>query len=170
MIFGCQSSIIHASVDIHIDIQPGKSMQGHSAMDIKKINIHEWISMFCGYQSSIIHAYNDIHLEIHWFLWMPMHGLAMDSRSRDNKERMYRQVSRVRWTIFVFLWYVYFGHILQRKFAVQVIAKVKKNFSIPVLEVQVGYIFTACNSKRSLPIRSISIKRRIKKKKYLYKI
>jgi len=36
MIFGCQSWIIHASVDIHIDIQAGISMQGHSAMDIRK--------------------------------------------------------------------------------------------------------------------------------------
>jgi len=36
MIFGYQFSIIHTSVDIHIDIQPGISMQGHSAMDIRK--------------------------------------------------------------------------------------------------------------------------------------
>ena len=36
MIFGCQCSIIHTSVDIHIDIQAGISMQGHSAMDIRK--------------------------------------------------------------------------------------------------------------------------------------
>jgi len=36
MIFGCQSSIIHARVDIHIDIQAGISMKGHSTMDIRK--------------------------------------------------------------------------------------------------------------------------------------
>jgi len=35
MIFGCQSSIIHTSVDIHVDILAGISMQGHSAMDIR---------------------------------------------------------------------------------------------------------------------------------------
>ena len=47
MIFGCQSSITYTSVDIHIDIQAGISMQGHSAMDIRKtINIHEFMSMF----------------------------------------------------------------------------------------------------------------------------
>jgi len=34
MIFGYQSSIIHTSVDILIDIQAGISLQGHSAMDI----------------------------------------------------------------------------------------------------------------------------------------
>ena len=38
---GCQSSIIHTSVDIHINIQAGISMQGHSAMDIRK----QWISI-----------------------------------------------------------------------------------------------------------------------------
>jgi len=36
MIFACQSSAIHASVDIHIDIQAGISMQGHSSIDIRK--------------------------------------------------------------------------------------------------------------------------------------
>ena len=36
MIFGCRSSIIHRSVDIHIDIQAGISMQIHPAMDIRK--------------------------------------------------------------------------------------------------------------------------------------
>ena len=36
MIFRCQSSIIHTSVDIHIDIQAGISKKGHSAMDIRK--------------------------------------------------------------------------------------------------------------------------------------
>ena len=34
MNFGCQSSIIHTSVDIHIDIQAGIPMQGNSTMDI----------------------------------------------------------------------------------------------------------------------------------------
>jgi len=52
-------------MDIHIDIQAGISMQGHSAMDIRK----KYISMngypcFYGYQSSIIHAFMDIHLDI----------------------------------------------------------------------------------------------------------
>jgi len=36
MIFGRQSSIIHTSVDVHIDIQARISMQGHSAKDIRK--------------------------------------------------------------------------------------------------------------------------------------
>jgi len=36
LIFGCQSSIIHTSVNIHIDIQARISIQGHSAMDIRK--------------------------------------------------------------------------------------------------------------------------------------
>jgi len=35
MIFRCQSSIIHTSVDIHTGIQARISMQGHSAMDIR---------------------------------------------------------------------------------------------------------------------------------------
>jgi len=30
------SSFIHTRVDIHIDIQAGISMQGHSSMDIRK--------------------------------------------------------------------------------------------------------------------------------------
>ena len=34
--FLCQSSIIHTSVDIHIDVQAGISIQGHSEMDILK--------------------------------------------------------------------------------------------------------------------------------------
>jgi len=36
MVFGCQSSIIHNSEDIHTDIQAGISMQGHVATDIRK--------------------------------------------------------------------------------------------------------------------------------------
>jgi len=39
MIFGCQSSIIHTSVDIHIDIPAGISMKGRPAMDIRKRQI-----------------------------------------------------------------------------------------------------------------------------------
>jgi len=39
MIFGCQSSIIHTSVDIHIDIQAWISKQGHFATDIRKQQI-----------------------------------------------------------------------------------------------------------------------------------
>ena len=39
MMFGCQSSIIHTSVDIHIDIQGGISIQGHSEIDIRKQQI-----------------------------------------------------------------------------------------------------------------------------------
>jgi len=46
------------------------------------INIHKWISVFNGCKSSIIHASMDIHLDIHGFLWISMHRLAMDSRSR----------------------------------------------------------------------------------------
>jgi len=36
MIFGCQSSIIHTIVDIHIDIQAVISRQGHSTTGIRK--------------------------------------------------------------------------------------------------------------------------------------
>jgi len=36
MIFRCQSSIIHTSVYIHIDIQAGISMQGHFTVDIRE--------------------------------------------------------------------------------------------------------------------------------------
>jgi len=39
MTFGCQSLIIHTSVDIHIDIQVRISMQGYFAMDISKQQI-----------------------------------------------------------------------------------------------------------------------------------
>jgi len=84
MIFGCQSSIIHTSVDIQIDIQERISMQGYSAMDIRKqisINGH---TSFYGYHSSIIHAFMDIHLDILGFLWISIHWLAMDSRSRGS--------------------------------------------------------------------------------------
>jgi len=35
MIFGCHSSIIHISGDIHIDIQARISMEGHPEMDIR---------------------------------------------------------------------------------------------------------------------------------------
>jgi len=35
MISGHQSSIIHASVDIQIDIQVGISMKGQSTMDVR---------------------------------------------------------------------------------------------------------------------------------------
>jgi len=35
MIFGCQSSILHTSVDIHIDFQVMIYMQGHSTMDVR---------------------------------------------------------------------------------------------------------------------------------------
>jgi len=74
MIFGCQSSIIHSSVDIHIDIQARISMQGQSAMDIRKqqISINGY-PCFYEYQSSIIHAFMDIHLDILEFLWISMH-------------------------------------------------------------------------------------------------
>jgi len=38
--------------------------------------------MFYGYQSSIIHAIKDIHLDILEIVWISMHLVAMDSRSR----------------------------------------------------------------------------------------
>jgi len=70
MNFGCQSSIIHTSEGIHIDIQA--RMQGHSAMDIRKKyplrDIHVlWISVF-NYP-----CFMDIHLGILRFLWKSMH-------------------------------------------------------------------------------------------------
>jgi len=78
MYFGCHSSIIHASVDTHLDIQASVSIQGHSTIDIRWI----WISTnryqcFYGYQYSIIHVFMDIHWDIHWFLWIYMHELAI---------------------------------------------------------------------------------------------
>jgi len=55
MIFGCQSSIIiHASVDKHIDIQAGISMQGHSTMDVRN-TVHEYPRMD-------IHVFMDISI------------------------------------------------------------------------------------------------------------
>jgi len=76
MIFRGQSSIIHTSVDIHIDIQAGISMQGHSAMDIQTINIHElislllWMSVFnyhCFYGYPL--GYLLISMDIHALTW-----------------------------------------------------------------------------------------------------
>jgi len=60
MIFGCQSSIIHTSVDIHIDIQAGMFMQGHSAMDIRK-NKYSWIDTL---------VFMDISLQFSMLLWI----------------------------------------------------------------------------------------------------
>jgi len=61
-VFGCESSNIHISVDIHIDIQARVSMQGHSVMDIRKqkVFINGYPCVY-GYQFSIIHAFTDIH-------------------------------------------------------------------------------------------------------------
>jgi len=42
MSFGCQSSIIDTSVDIHIDIHARRICNEYPFT----INIHEWISMF----------------------------------------------------------------------------------------------------------------------------
>jgi len=42
-----------------------------------RIDIHVY-----GYQSLIIYALIDIHLDIHCFLWISIHGFAMDSRFR----------------------------------------------------------------------------------------
>jgi len=62
MIFGCQSSIIHTSVDIHIDIQAPISMQGHSAMDIRKqeMSINEYP------------YFMDISLQLSMLLWISL--------------------------------------------------------------------------------------------------
>jgi len=103
MIFGCQSSILHTSVNIYIDTQARISMQGHFTMDVRRT----WISTN-GYPCFMdirlqlsIRAFIYIHVDIHWFLWISMwitidfygypcgyvlismdiHGLAMDSRS-----------------------------------------------------------------------------------------
>jgi len=40
--------------------------------------------MFYAYQSSIFHAFMGNHLDILRCLWISMHRLAMDSRSREN--------------------------------------------------------------------------------------
>jgi len=73
-------------VNIRIEIQAKISMQGHSAMDTPKqlISMHEY-PYFYGYQSSIIHIVMDIRLDILAFLWISMHLLPMDSRSRGGK-------------------------------------------------------------------------------------
>jgi len=64
MIFGCQSSIIHAIVDIHIDIQPRISMQGHSTMDVRGT----WIpTNGLPYFFLDIIVFNYIHA--HWYLF-----------------------------------------------------------------------------------------------------
>jgi len=55
-IFGCQSSILHTSVDIHIDIQVEISKQGHFTMDVHIRISTNGYPCFCGYQSSISHA------------------------------------------------------------------------------------------------------------------
>jgi len=60
MIFGCQSSIIHTSVDIHLGIQARISMQGHSTMDIRKNK----------YPQIDIHVFMDISLQLSMLLWI----------------------------------------------------------------------------------------------------
>ena len=70
MIFGCQSSIIHISVDIHIDIQARISMQGHSAMDTSKQMIR--YPCLSGYQSSFIHDFMDISLQLSMLYGYPL--------------------------------------------------------------------------------------------------
>ena len=75
MIFGCQSSIIHTNVDIHVDIQAKISPKDILHYPLT-ISMNGYLR-FHGYQSSIIHAFVDINLD------MDMHWLAMDSRSRD---------------------------------------------------------------------------------------
>jgi len=66
-------------------------MQGHSAMDIRKIiNIHKRISMIYGYQSSIIHAFMNIHLDILGFLWVSMHWLGLARFFHSNDDNMNR--------------------------------------------------------------------------------
>jgi len=72
--FGWQSSIIHTSVDIHIDTQARISIQGHSAMDIRKelIPINGY-PCFYGYQSYYLcfygypFGYPWISMDIHAF-------------------------------------------------------------------------------------------------------
>jgi len=84
MIFGSQSSIIHESLNIQIDIRAGISMEGQSTMDVRGTRIStNGYSCFYGYKSSIIHYFKDIHSDIHRFLWISLHELAMVSRSRD---------------------------------------------------------------------------------------
>jgi len=60
MIFGCQSSPIHKSVDIHVDIQARISMQGHSSMNIRKQKIY-----IDGYPH-----FMDISLQLSMVLWI----------------------------------------------------------------------------------------------------
>jgi len=61
--YGYQSSIIHAFMDIQIDI--------HAFMDIY-LNTHAF-------------------MDIHGFLWLSLHGLAMDIRSRAACDERFRK-------------------------------------------------------------------------------
>ena len=58
MIFGCKSSIIHPSEDIHIDIQAWISMQG------------QWISVNDKYPWIDIHVFMNISLPLSLLLWI----------------------------------------------------------------------------------------------------
>jgi len=82
--FGYQGFLdVSLQFSIQVWISTLISMQGHFTMDVRGTWIFtKWISMFYGYQSSITHAFIDIHLDVHWFLWISMHELALDSRSR----------------------------------------------------------------------------------------
>jgi len=59
-------------------------MHGYSAMDIRKQQMSmDGYPCFYRCQSSIIHAFMNIHFDILGLLWISMHLLAMDFRSRD---------------------------------------------------------------------------------------
>jgi len=84
MIFGCQSSVIHTSVDIHINMQLWISMYGHSAMNIRKnkypcmdFQKSPDIDMIFGCQSSVIHTSVDIHIDMQAVISIEGH-YAMD--------------------------------------------------------------------------------------------
>jgi len=53
-------------------------------MDIHE-NIFEWMSMKHKYPQIDIQVCMDIQLDVHGFLWISMHDIAVDSRSRDTK-------------------------------------------------------------------------------------
>ena len=61
MVFRCQSLIIHARLDIHIDIQAGIFIQGHSSMDVRISVEHE-------YPRIDIHVFMDISLQLSMLL------------------------------------------------------------------------------------------------------
>jgi len=88
--------IIHTSVDIHIDDQAGISMQGHSAMDIRK-NKYSLMDILFMDISANIHALMDIHMDILGFLRISMDCCGFwikGSNTRNDRLSSLRMLNR----------------------------------------------------------------------------